>query len=356
MGSAPAKRIARNSFFPCPCSSNRLCCVGKGVTLLGPSEAIVGMTELLGTTVLSGKHAARILREAHRDYWPEIGSGRRGSTYLRHLFNYWMMDALCASQPKNGPQALELLGKLKLLSTENRVPVGLPPNPNKLLSPSEFKITTQGYFKLWDTNPLFFVPHMLGIVREAVRLLRSGNKVPFLGWPEVRITVGSASVPMSAIVRWTDFENEPHRVEEDLFVSGEYLSHRTNLPSETSNKLYRTQVIIGRDELIAFAQLASKAEDDDLNTSSEVPPGSGAEGNATPETTKPAGTGIHDGLQDEPPATKQTADPHKSQSAIGKARKQSLPKPVVFRLQAHSPPATERTRHHGAHWTDAASP
>ena len=91
-------------------------------------------------------------------------------------------------------------------------------------------------------------------------------------------------------------------------------------------------------------------------------PGSAGEGEATPETTKASGTGIHEGLQSPQPkvvptALARTAFSNKTQSATSKGSKQSLPTLGVRESQVcQSTTSLERTRHYGSHWTDAASP
>ena len=93
----------------------------------------------------------------------------------------------------------------------------------------------------------------------------------------------------------------------------------------------------------------------------DVSPGSGAEGNATPETTKAAGPGSHNGLQrDVSGLAHQTAPLNKEQSNAGEGGGQPFSKPAVresrTRQLARPPTNSHRSATNGPHWHDTASP
>jgi len=86
-------------------------------------------------------------------------------------------------------------------------------------------------------------------------------------------------------------------------------------------------------------------------------PGRTGEGDATPETTKAAGSGNHDGLLLEHPATqtRRRALLNKAQPTASQGRKQSCPDGAVSELRG-SYPLAAKDHHNGTLWTDAAPP
>lgn len=87
-------------------------------------------------------------------------------------------------------------------------------------------------------------------------------------------------------------------------------------------------------------------------------PGRAGEGDdATPDTTKAAGPGSHDGPQLELPAsrTRRQRPLNKAQPIASQGRKQSCPDGAVSELRGSYIPAA-KDHHNGTLWTDAASP
>ncbi len=89
----------------------------------------------------------------------------------------------------------------------------------------------------------------------------------------------------------------------------------------------------------------------------DLAPGRAGEGDdATPETTKAAGSGNHDGLLDIPATrTRRQRSLNKAQPIASQGRKQSCPDGAVSELRGSYPPAA-KDHYHGTLWTDAASP
>lgn len=86
-------------------------------------------------------------------------------------------------------------------------------------------------------------------------------------------------------------------------------------------------------------------------------PGRTGKGDATPETTKAAGSGNHDGLLFEHPATqtRRRRPLNKAQPIASQGRKQSRPDGAVSELRGSYPPAA-KDHYNGTLWTDAAPP
>lgn len=86
-------------------------------------------------------------------------------------------------------------------------------------------------------------------------------------------------------------------------------------------------------------------------------PGRTGEGDATPETTKAAGSGNHDGPLLEHPATqtRRRRPLNKAQPIASQGRKQSCPDGAVSELRGPCHPASKE-QHNGTLWTDAAPP
>ena len=90
--------------------------------------------------------------------------------------------------------------------------------------------------------------------------------------------------------------------------------------------------------------------------SPDLAPGRAGEGDVTPETTKAAGPGSHNGLRSEQPALAQTESLNKAKVIALQAGEQSAPSATACQLQVHHQPVTARTRSHGTPRTITASP
>ncbi len=92
----------------------------------------------------------------------------------------------------------------------------------------------------------------------------------------------------------------------------------------------------------------------------ESSPGRDETETAALETTKAFGTGIHEGLLSDVPATRAypalaPAVALQAQSATKEGSKQSASRPMAPESRVRQP-RTSRSAHHGSHWTDTASP
>ncbi len=332
--------------------------------MLSPAEAVSEMSALLGTTVVSGKYFTRLLREDGRGLWPEFGKGNRGSVGLRHLVNLWMAYVLCGGQPNDGPCAAYEFGRLRWVkeTTREAVTRPLPPNANALLGlmpPTEFRETDRYFRKTEGVNDFMLVDHLCGLVGSAVGEVLGlfATERPHK-WPVICITLGSPGHPMSAEVTWPSADRA-HNSEIDTYtVDDEEMLPGITLPVTPRNKLARTQVIIGRDEIMAFASLAKKTDDFGLPPMADPAPASAVD-DATPETTKATEPASCGDLLSDVPATRAypalaPAVASQAQSATKEGSKQSASRSVARGSRVRQP-VTVRTRHHGANWS-AASP
>lgn len=322
--------------------------------MLGPTAAITGMVELLGATMLSGKYLARLLREDGKGLWPEVGQGRRGGIELRHLVNFWMAYALCGGRLVDGPKVAYEFGLLQLDSEQRKEPI-LPPNANTLFFPNGFSEKFRFFKTEPDYVPASLADHLCNLLKALVGDVISKREKAIREWPVIRITLGNSVTPMFAEVSW----DEPHGMHYTN-VKNYYAVDQKLLPelplSSDQNKVYRTQVIFGYDQCLAFTSLALKAEDFDVHAILSAAPGSAVESDAIADKTKPAGAGTHSGLQSGQPAPEtQTAPLNKAQCATKQARNQRPRKSVAPRTQVRHSHEPERTRRHGTYRPHYAS-
>ena len=290
------------------------------------NTAINGMASLLGITPVSSKYFARLLREDGHGMWPEVGRGRRsGTARVSDLVNLWMAVVLSEGQPNDCPRAVREFHLLRVVQMEEIAPAA-GAHRTEYFSRNRFYIDdpkTQA-----DTRPLHLSSQFCRLVEmtalDIISGQPSGSDEP--DWPEFCITLGSGSSPMFATATWRDKHDDPkNKFSVDEYSTSSELLPGLWLPYARLNKLARTQVLIGRDELLALAGFLANAGKIETDPNSPTAPGSVEKGNPVPDTKKAPGTGIHEGLQTERPAPKaQTRSPHKKQSATGKGRKQSL--------------------------------
>lgn len=136
-------------------------------------------------------------------------------------------------------------------------------------------------------------------------------------------------------------------------------------PDETLSEdpLFARPLIFKAEFLVAVGELLSDASGVQITPLIPDPaPGSAGEGDATSETMKASGTGIHEGLQSHQPATRaypalaQTAHSSKAHSNAQEGGKQSPPAFKASRVAGSSSPDNLKDSVHGTYWIDQAPP
>ena len=342
--------------------------------MLTPNDAINGAADLLGTTPISVKYLTRLMRQDGRGLWPEFGKGNRGSISLRHLINLWMAYALCGGQPSLGPQVAYEFGLLQLTGNIKREATPLPEHFNRLMGidiPTVLKETRsprafqQGQGQLVDLLCRMIDACLANIINNM-------SEPPFF-WPEICVTLSSAGRLMTADVTWTDLVDY-RSSETDLYTVDKSVLPDFDLQVTRPNKIFRTQVIIGSNEIMAFLSLAVRTDDfASLKLTVSDPARNGQNDVGTLETTKTAEPASSNGPPSSRqsasrayPALAQTAPTNTVQSATKRKRKQFSSAWEAREMRGHQPTESSRLVDHnpsivkdhrrGTHRIDAAPP
>ncbi len=236
------------------------------------------MADVLGITHLANRYLVRLLRLIARDFWPAIGSGRRDvGVKIRHLIYNLIAHSCAPGQPSSGPRMVEEFYWLRRYQSVIRQPSSVPEKTHRFWFPRSFREDEV----VSNPDSLRAGP-LIDLVVFLVRQIMLDTLGDVLwaqeNWPTIYISIGSFGQPMSAKVIYPlgDFQSliDCYAVEADALSR---IDGPERLPA------YRSQVIIGRDELLAFAAVAAKTGDfDQLGVS--YPPLSGkGEGNPSPE-------------------------------------------------------------------------
>ena len=224
--------------------------------MLKARDAEEEMADVLGITHLANRYLVRLLRLIARDFWPAIGSGRRDvGVKIRHLIYNLIAHSCAPGQPSSGPRMVEEFYWLRRYQSVKRQPSWVPETPNRFWFPQSFRedeveLDTDGL----RAGPL--IDLVVFLVRQRMLELVGDVFWPEEKWPTIYISIGSFGQPMSAKVIYPlgDFQS---------FID-HYAVKADTLPRiDTPERLpaYRSQVIIGYDELLAIVAVAAKTRD-----------------------------------------------------------------------------------------------
>ncbi len=328
--------------------------------MLKPREANELMAKLLRKPLTAESHKTRLLREAGRDYWAKIGTGRDGSVTTRHLACSVLADALAPGQPSEAPRALTEIESLRPHTGSMREATDAPMNALLgLMRPTQY---SEFRWTLAQPADESLIELVCSLVRRMVeKLTGDRSKFPF---PTIRVTLGVAGDPMTAEVEWpTEQDGKPGTLTHFYSVNRDVLPG-LNLPEQSWRRGYRTQVVIGETEILSLAAIA--VETGEYSDRVQIAPGSEpgqptldltasdtVEGTPTPETTKAAELPGSNDLHVERPA--KAASPNKAQSNPNTASKQSASCTGHRESQGFQPPSLARTRHYGPYRNDIAA-
>ncbi len=224
--------------------------------MLKARDAEEEMADVLGITHLANRYLVRLLRLIARDFWPAIGSGRRDvGVKIRHLIYNLIAHSCAPGQPSSGPRMVEEFYWLRRYQSVMRQPSSVPEIPHRLWFPRSFREDEV----VLDTDKLRAGPLidlMVFLVRQRMLDLVGDVLWTQENWPTIYISIGSFGQPMSAKVIYPlgDFQSliDCYGIEADTLP---LIDTPERLPA------YRSQVIIGVDELLAIAAVAAKTGD-----------------------------------------------------------------------------------------------
>jgi hypothetical protein len=323
------------------------------IRMLKTRDAVAEMADLMGMSLRANQYLTRLLREDGSDLWPAIGTGRRGGVVVEHLVNNLIANYCAPGQPSDGPKVAREFHLLRSGTYRNWERI-LP--PNLLMSPDS--TWSGGWEKTFEDQPLF--RFLCTYVRKAV-YESSGKPIGDTDIPTFLIRLRSQGQPMEAIVHLY-FPETKTGISYNYSITAPQLD--LDIEANIRPRPAELQVIIGRAELAAIANVAQKVAEFDALKISPQPPGRGVAGDAIPETKKAAGPGSHDSLQSDQSVIvsssgsrrAQTRPLDKDESNAQQGRKQSAARGGRLRMQAGYQPPTARSRRHGTSRSDATSP
>lgn len=260
--------------------------------------------------------------------------GRRSAHYsTEHLKN--LILALAAYQPSESVEAVQKLNDLHCNTNALA---------NLAFSPEIPAISKGVLFGNWimaeiEARISRTEPELAVAEQEAPPELRRGRTITMSIIPPSTFTTRPVYGADGTVQFYTDY-----------FMPKDPLSPTT--PALRRQTTFTDELLNAAGDLLADT-LATQAA-----TSIPDPvPGRTGEGDAAPETTKAAGSGNHDGLLFEHPATqtRRRRPLNKAQPIASQGRKQSRPDGAVSELRGSYPPAA-KDHYNGTLWTDAAPP
>jgi hypothetical protein len=307
------------------------------------AQVVLVFATVLGVNPMTVELILRYLAKA--GLVPQGLPGHRSVHYLAvHLKN--LILALAAYLPSEAVEAVRVLNDLSC-------------NTNALLNmttPGEAAPVERGLlFGDWIIQEI----EARVIAVEADHIVIDPEEPPFLDARQICMSVKPARAWNMRPNKPSDVKSSFDRYHFDHFASANWRAEiGKGAPVLSRQTTFTVELLIAAGDLLADT-LAAQA-------TTPIPdpvPGRTGEGDATPETTKAAGPGSHDGLQLEHPAsrTRKRRPLNKAQLIASQGSKQlSLATANDHsgdRVRgAGSSTQTSKGAHHGTAWTDAASP
>ncbi len=265
--------------------------------------------------------------------------GKRSAHYFAVHFKNLIL-ALAGAQPLDAVEAVQILNDLRC-------------NTNALLrmnSGSVAPVERGMSFGDWIVQEI----EARIVTVEADRIVIDPEDDLFLEDHRIGMSLAPARAWNMRPYKTSDINSSSNMHHFDHFAPVNWRSEtRKEMPVLTRQTIFSVELLIAAGALLAdtlAAQVATSIPD--------PAPGRAGEGDdATPETTKAAGPGSHDGPQLEHPATqtRRHALLNKAQPIASQGRKQSCPDGAVSKLRGFYPSAA-KDHYNGTLWTDTASP